>query len=256
VIGRAVLFLLVTAATAGSAAAERLTIALSTTDIAISSSFTGVPLTVFGVIEGDRASAPPGRNYRVAVLVLGPRYSVVARKKDRVLGIWANRESQTIINPPSFYSLATSAPLADLAAPSVLERLQLGLDNIAFVYEARAVVNDPGAAEFRDAFIRLKEKSRLYGESVGGVNFIGDVVFRTTAFLPANIPVGDYTAVAYLFSGSELIARAEQKIGVSRTGFEATMAGFARTQSLPYGVLVVAMALFIGWLGGVIFRRD
>jgi hypothetical protein len=34
------------------------------------------------------------------------------------------------------------------------------------------------------------------------------------------------------------------------------MAAFARTQSLPYGIIVVAMALLVGWLGGVIFRRD
>lgn len=252
---RAVLFALATAALAGAARAERLTIALSTTDVEISSSFTGIPLTVFGVIEGDGTAAPVNADYRVAVLVLGPRYSVVARKKDRVLGIWANREAQTIINPPSFYSLGTSAPLAELAAPSVLERLQIGLGNIAFVYQARATVNDPGAAEFRDAFIRLKQKARLYSEDTN-VGFIGETVFRATALLPATIPVGDYTALAYLFSGGELIARAEEKIVVSRTGFEATMANFARTQALPYGVIVVALALAVGWLGGVIFRRD
>ncbi len=187
--------------------------------------------------------------------MLGPRYSVVARKKDRVLGIWANREAQTIINPPSYYALSTSAPIAELASRSVLGRLQLGLDNIAFVYEARATVNDPGAAEFRDAYVRLKQKARLFSQDTD-IGFIGNLVFRSTAWLPANIPVGDYTAVAYLFSSGELIARAEQKISVSRTGAEATLADFARTQSLPYGVLVVTLALIVGWVGGVVFRRD
>ena len=254
---RFALFLaLASLALAGTAQAERLTIALSTTEIAISSAFTGTPVTLFGVIEGDEtAVAPTGADYQVAVLILGPRYSVVARKKDSVLGVWANRQSQTIINPPSFYSLNTSADVPELAAPGVLERLQIGFDNIAFVYEARAVVNDPAAAEFRAAFIRLKEKAALYNETVG-VTFVGDIVFRTTAWLPASIPVGDYTAVAFLFSRGELIARAEQKIAVSKTGFEGTMAAFARTQSLPYGLICVALALFIGWLGGVIFRRD
>ena len=34
------------------------------------------------------------------------------------------------------------------------------------------------------------------------------------------------------------------------------MAAFARNQSLVYGLLCAALALFVGWLGGVIFRRD
>jgi uncharacterized protein (TIGR02186 family) len=256
-IARAALIAAVLIAAAGTARAESLTMALSTTEIEISASFTGTTITAFGVIERDELSAalPIDADYRVAVLILGPRVSVVARKKDRVLGIWANAESQTIINPPSAYLLNASVDLPRLAAPGVLERLQLGFDNIAFAYQGRATINDPGAAEFRAAFIRLKERARLYSQS-GGVDFIGNFVFRTSTRLPATIPVGDYTAIAYLFSGEELVARAEQRIVVSKTGLEATMAAFARTQSLPYGIIVVAMALVIGWLGGVIFRRD
>lgn len=255
-IARAVLVLAMLAAGLGAAQAERLTIASSATEIAISASFTGTPLTIFGVIERDEATVLPlEADYKVAVLVLGPRQSVVARKKDRVFGIWANAQSQTIINPPSVYLLNTSVDLPRLASPSVLQRLQIGYDNIAFVYVGQAMVNDPAAAEFREAFIRLKEDARLFSQDVG-VSFIGNLVFRTTARLPANIPVGDYTVVAYLFSGDELIARSEERVVVFKTGFEATLAAFAHTQSLPYGIIVVALALAVGWLGGVIFRRD
>jgi uncharacterized protein (TIGR02186 family) len=191
----------------------------------------------------------------VAVLLLGPRATVVAREKERVLGIWANAASQTINLPPSVYVLNTSVDLPQLASQNVLQRLQLGFDNIAFVYQGRALVNDPAAADFRAAFVRLKESAGLYRQAVG-VGFIGDLVFRTTARLPASVPVGDYTAIAYLFSGDELVARAEERLVVSKIGLEATLAAFARTQPLPYGILVVAMAILIGWLGGVIFRRD
>lgn len=243
-------------AAGGAARAENLTIASSLTEIAISASFTGTPLTIFGVIERDETSALPlDADYKVAVVVLGPRNSVVERRKDRVFGIWANAAAQTIINPPSVYLLNTSVDLPRLASAAVLERLQLGFDNIDFVYQGHATVNDPAAAEFRDAFLRLKQQSRLYSQEVG-VSFIGNLVFRTTARLPASLPVGDYTVVGYLFSGNELIARDEEKFTVSKAGFEATVASFAHTQSLPYGLLVVALALAVGWLGGVIFRRD
>lgn len=237
------------------ASAERLTIALSTNEIDISASFNGLPLTIFGVIEPDASGPPADPDYQVAVVVLGPRESVVVREKERVLGIWANADGRIIIMPPSFYALSASAPVEYLAPQTTLSRLQLGFDNIAFIYQGGAQINDPAADDFRQAFLRLKEEERLYSQDEI-VTFIGNSVFRTSAFLPANLPVGDYTVVAYLFSRSELIARAEAAVRVSKTGFEATMASFAHTQPLPYGLICVAMALFVGWLGGVIFRRD
>lgn len=256
-IARLLLTIVLVVAASGLAQAERLTMALSTSAIDISASFTGTELTVFGVIERDDPSAelPLDADYQVAVLLLGPRYSVVVREKDRVLGIWANRHARTLINPPSVYLLSTSVDLPQLASDPVLRQLQIGFDNIAFVYEGLATVNDPAGKPFRDAFLRLKQEDRLYSEEIG-VGFIGNLVFRASFRIPTNIPVGDYTAVAYLFSRGELVARTEDRVSVSKTGFEATMASFARSQSLPYGILIVSLALAIGWLGGVIFRRD
>ena len=250
----ALLVLAITAAT-GAARAERLTVAVSTPEVAISSNFAGTPVTVFGVIEGDSAGAGAAGAYKVAILVLGPTESVVARRKDRVLGVWANRAARTIGRAPAFYSLTTSDTLDTIANPAVLQRLQIGFDNIGFVFDGRTGASDPEAKEFRDAFIRLKQQAGLY-EQQQNVGFVGNLIFRSSAFLPANIPVGRYTVLAYLFSGGELIGHAQDRIEVSKTGFEGTMAAFARNQSLVYGVLCAALALFVGWLGGVIFRRD
>lgn len=251
----AALCLALSALAATSVRAEKLTIALSATEIDISASFSGALLAIFGVIEPDAGGPPADPDYQVAVVVLGPRETVVVREKERLLGIWANRDARVIINPPSYYSLSVSAPVEYLAPQNTLSRLQIGFDNLAFVYQGGATVNDPRSADFRDAFLRLKEEGSLYSDDEL-VTFIGNTVFRTSAFLPANLPIGSYTVVAYLFSRGELIARAESPIEVSKTGFEATMAAFARAQALPYGIICVALALFVGWLGGVIFRRD
>jgi uncharacterized protein (TIGR02186 family) len=244
------------AVVASPAMAERLTVAVSTPEIAINSNFTGVPVTVFGVIEPDAARPiAADAHYSVAIVVLGPSETVVARRKDRLLGIWLNTASRTIGGAPSFYALSASEPADALANPAVRQRLQIGVDNVSFVYVGQSVATDPETLEFRDAFRRLKRESGLYAETTG-VNFIGNAIFRSTAFLPANIPVGRYSVLAYVFAGGELIARAEDKIEVTKTGFEGSMAQFARGQSLLYGLICAGLALFVGWAGGVIFRRD
>ena len=252
---RAALALALVFGVAGPAEAERLTVALSTPEVTINSNFTGTTVTVFGVIDRDAAALSAVGTYDIAVLLMGPPETRVVRRKQRFLGIWANAASETFEAAPTFYSLSTSVNVADLATAPVLARLQLGFDNIALRYEGRAAINDPAASDFRDAFIRLKDRAGLYHQQVG-VRFIGNLIFRTTFYLPANISIGWYTADAFLFSDRQLIATAKDSLRVSKTGLEDTLSTFARSQSLVYGLICVALALAIGWLGGVIFRRD
>jgi uncharacterized protein (TIGR02186 family) len=242
-------------AAAGGASAEQLTVALSANDVMINSNFTGIGVTVFGAIERDATaiSRPP---YDVAIVVSGPPQTVVARRQDRVLGVWANSASETLVDVPSFYAMNSSRPLAAVATGPFLKHLGLGFENIAFTYATRRTVNDPEAAEFRDAFVRLKGEAGLYAETTNAVTFLGSSIFRTTVWIPANVPVGLYTVSVYLFGGEVLLAEANDKITVSKTGFERFMFGFAHSQALIYGLACVALALFTGWLGGVIFRRD
>jgi uncharacterized protein (TIGR02186 family) len=251
--GRAILILLVAVlAGAAGARAERLTVAVSTPQVQITSNFSGVTVTTFGVIEGaDELSLIAG--YQVAVVVIGPAQSVVERRKDRVLGIWANRATATIIAAPSFYALDTSAPLDTLAPPATLARLGLGFDNFGLTFADSVGATEQ--REFQNAFVRLHQQAGLY--TIGtGVQFIGDTIFRSNVFLPANIPDGKYTVLAYLFSNQSLVAASQSSFTVSKIGFEQTVASFAVGQSLIYGLLTVALSIFIGWLGGVIFRRD
>jgi uncharacterized protein (TIGR02186 family) len=235
--------------------AEELTVALSTEEIQITSNFSGARLTVFGVIERGDGTMPPKTGYDVVIALHGPAQNVVARRKERFLGIWANRASETALAIPGIYAMRTSVPLTSIADPETLDGLQIGIENLGFVYRDRSAVNDPAAEEFRQAIIRLKTNAELFSESTD-VEFVGDSVFRTTIGLPASIPVGQYRAEVHLFSGGTLLAVASETMRVSKSGLEQVMFNFSRNQSAIYGLLSVALALFIGWLGGVLFRRD
>ena len=242
---RVILAALLALAAVGTAQAEKMTVAISTPEIQINSNFTGTNVTIFGVIERDAGTIARNAPYEVATLVLGPPETVVARRKDRFLGIWLNGASETIVSPPIFYSLATTPGLGapQLAAPA-FRNLELGFENIAFT------------SEFREAFLRLKGESNLYAENLGGVSFIGDSVFRATVRIPANVPVGRYRVLVYLFAGEALLAQSEESIKVSKIGFEQYMFEAAHSRAALYGLGCVALALFTGWIAGVVFRRD
>lgn len=241
---------------ANGARAERLTVALSMAQINIDSSFDGAPVTVFGVIERDAQTVPRAGEYGIAVLVLGTPESIVARRKDRVLGIWVNRASEIFLGAPSFYAVGATGEIKDLAPAELLKRYRLGFDNIGFTYRGRAARDDPAAQDFRDAFLRIKKGEGLYSQQASAVNFIGDVIFRSTVNIPANAPVGYYQVSAFLFSDGALLARADESFTIARAGFEQLTFAFAHDRAFIYGIVCVALALFTGWLAGVLFRRD
>ena len=236
--------------------AESLTVALSTPQIGIDSNFDGATVTVFGVIERDAQTVPRGGSYEVAILVLGPPESIITRRKDRWLGVWANSASEIFLGAPSAYFVGSSDGINDLAPVELLKRLRLGFDNIGFTYRGRAGRDNPGAAEFREAFLRIKQNEGLYWEQPGGVAFIGDAIFRSTIEVPANAPIGFYSVSAFLFADGALLARSNESFTIVRTGFEQLTFAFAHEEAFIYGIVCVALALFTGWLAGVIFRRD
>lgn len=243
-------------AISGKASSEELTIALSTPEIRVGANFSGVPVTVFGVIETEAQSDSNVEKYEIATLVLGPPESIIARRKDRILGVWANSASEIFLGAPSFYSADATSEIADLADAETLKRMRLGFDNIGFIYRDRVGRDNPGAAEFREAFLRVKVEEGLYTEHSGGVGMIGDSIFRTTVWIPANAPIGFYQVAVFLLADGELLARAEDSFTIAKTGSEQFLFNFSRNESFIYGVVCVAMALFVGWLAGVIFRRD
>ncbi len=53
---------------------------------------------------------------------------MVVRKKQRIAGVWVNAQSETFIDVPASYSMATTRELKDIADPGTLTKLSLGPD--------------------------------------------------------------------------------------------------------------------------------
>jgi uncharacterized protein (TIGR02186 family) len=232
-----------------SAGAEQLIVALSSEEVQITSNFTGTSITVFGAIEPDSSTVSKPSFYDIVVAVKGPSESVITRRKDRIAGIWLNNPSRTLRDMPSFYAVNSSRPLSDLTTPQTLERYRLGADEIV---GAALPATDP----FAQAFIRLKQEAGLYREEAYGVLFPALSVFQTAVQIPANVPVGRYTAMVYLFRDGAMLASSDSEIRISKTGFEQFTYDLAQHRGLIYGGICVIFAIFTGWLAGVIFRRD
>lgn len=238
-------------------AAERLVTSVSTHRVLIASNFTGTEVVVFGTIEDDETPVKRATGYDVVVTVRGPTQTYIARRKERVLGIWVNAESRQFIEVPSYLSVLTSRPPEELGDIDFLRRNRIGLVNQTFRQRIGADFADVVAQDpFRAAFLRVRTNEGLFHEEPKGVTFITPRLFRASVPIPGIAPTGTYQVDAQLLSGGETIARETTAIEVLKTGFEELLAQSAHEHGFLYGLATALLAICTGLLANFMFRRD
>ncbi len=228
--------------------AQTIVVVLSSEQVAITSNFTGADVTVFGALEFDR----PTEGVELVVVLRGPSQSLTTRRKERLLGMWINRGSETFAGVPAFYALHATAPLDTIAGSADLDDLGLGLDTVVPTSQVTGIERRAFAA----ALVRLQVAAGRYSEAFGVVDRPSDTIFRTTFNLPADIPVGRYVVEVLMFDRGEVVTSAVETLEIIKTGAEQFIYDASRKQPWLYALAVVAIAAASGWLGGVVFRRD
>ncbi|MFS8180544.1 TIGR02186 family protein [Pseudovibrio denitrificans] len=240
---------------AAPAFAEKLVSAVSSSRVAITSNFTGTQILVYGEIARDAETVSRTGNQDVVVVVEGPLERVTTWRKDRILGLWINATSQTYIAVPSFYAVHATDDLRNIASEDWLKQYRIGLENLPLAaLGTRAPATERKA--FKEAFLRDRVQHGLYSQMSKSINFLSPTLFSTTVDLPATIPTGDYKVTTFLFSGGVLLDSQEQVLTVAKIGFEQVTFNLSRQYPAVYGVLAIILALFTGWIAGVIFKKD
>ena len=230
---------------------------VSTRSVGITSSFTGTEIVIFGAVDNSRQSSAESGLYDVVIVLEGTPTRLVSRRKANVAGIWLNTRSLTFESVPSYYAIASTRPLDELADPLLLRENDIGFEQVRMTpvsgWETGLTTAD--LADFKSAVIRLKQKDGLYKEEQYGVVFIGRSLFRAPIDLPANVPVGPLVARVYLLREGQLLSTYTARVKLEREGLERLLHNFAFSYPLFYGVFTVALAVGAGLLASTLFRR-
>jgi uncharacterized protein (TIGR02186 family) len=240
------------------AAAERLVTSISQHQVSVNSSFAGTSIVLFGTVEPDTPNARRRiTGYDLVVTVTGPKQTVVARRKERMLGIWTNVGSRTFLNVPSYLAVLSNQPLEQITSIDTVRAQQLGLADKLLPQQLGNDVGDVARDDpFRANFIRLKMQHQLYVQKTNGVTLLTPTVFRAEIPLPAETPIGNYDVDVKLFADGGVLTRANSAFEIIKVGFEQFVASAAQDYGLFYGLTTALMAILTGWFASVVFRRD
>lgn len=236
------------------ARAERLVSQVSNDTVEITSSFDGERLTFFGTIEPDigatdRVVTGP---FHVVIVVTGPTQHRVVREKTHSWGIWLNTDQVEFADFPGYFQVLSSGRLTDLADHTTLAQH-------AITPQAQLRATGNVTLSKADAFgvelLRQMTQSGLYGVQENGVTFSSETFYSARLTLPSTAPPGPYITQTYVLKDGAVIARSSSGFAVRKIGFERFLALSSVHSPLLYGLACVVLAVFTGWIGGVVFRR-
>jgi len=230
---------------------------VSTRSVAVTSSFNGTEIVVFGAVDYSRQTSAEAGIYDIVIVLEGTPTRLVARRKSRVGGVWINTNSITFESVPSYYAIVSTRPLDELADPIALRENDIGFDYVRMtpVKGWETGLSTADLEDFKSSVIRLKQRDKLYIEEEFGVSFIGRSLFRATIELPANVPVGPLDARIYLFRDGRLLSTWRSQVNLRREGLERFLYAFAFDFPLIYGVFTVALSVAAGLAASAAFRR-
>ncbi len=232
---------------------ESIQIGLSTDTIGIGADFSGADITIFGALTGADPLVQRQGRYDIIVVLEGPEVPLTLHRKNRVLGMWMNTDSQRFDQVPLSYIASSTRRIQDITDKKTFKQLSLGIEALAFESNRYQALRD---AEFSNAFKELSRKSGRYSDASGTVEFISPNLFRASLTLPANVPVGKHKARAFLFRNGAFIKESSTGLQIEKAGFEQELVIFSRKNAALYGLGAIFAAMLIGWLGRVVFRKD
>jgi uncharacterized protein (TIGR02186 family) len=233
------------------ALAEEVVLGLSRDQVAITTSFDGSEILIFGAVKRETA-IPDGPPLQVVIAVAGPSEPVTVRRKAKRFGIWVNTDAVEVDEAPSFYAVATSGPLSEVLKDVEDLRNKVTLRRAIRSVGAPSNISDSGS--FTDAVIRIREASGLYQLLENQVAVDQQTLFRTGIEMPANLTEGDYTTRIFLTRGGNIVSQYQTTIDVRKVGLERWLFTLSRQQPMIYGLMSLAIAIAAGWGASAAFR--
>jgi uncharacterized protein (TIGR02186 family) len=225
---------------------------VSARSIEIRYSFSGAQLLLFGAILYPGGKVP-SRPADIVVVLKGPVEPILVREKQKIAAIWMNADSNRFRSAPSFYAVASSAPVRQLVDERTAAIYELGLQDLQLSPGGGALPDKE--RRFETGLLDLRKRAGLYAENPHGVEISEGVLYRARIVIPSQVPVGTYTAETFLVSDGKVIAAATKEIEIGKSGFERFVALAARRHGFIYGLVSVLMSLGLGWAAAIAFRR-
>jgi uncharacterized protein (TIGR02186 family) len=229
---------------------------LTTHSVAVTADFSGANVILFGsVVLDDRTKGESQPD--IVVVVKGPKGARNVQRKVRAAGIWTNSAQLQFPDVLGYYAVVSSKPAEEVVPDAVMRRLGIGLESMVKDLVLSKLGNQTeGLQDYAEAIVRIMTNEGLYSTHPNGIRFVGKHLFRAEFKLPSNVPIGDYTALVYMFRDGQLVGRYSTNLQIAKSGIERIIYQMAHEQPFLYGILSVIVAICAGMAAAAAFKKS
>lgn len=230
-----------------SSATDTSTFRVEPNPVTVGTFFRGGMVHVSGALE-------PGTD--VIVVITGRTTKETYNRKGRVGPFWATVGKVTIADVPVLYLIGSRTPVARLLSPAAIDGHMVDLDALA----RRATV-EPASddrALLIGEYLKLKREQGVMGIFEDAVRVSGssrEPSFEAVIPWPATAPVGTYHVVVRHVQNGAVVREDSQPLDVAYVGLPRVIAHMAFERNLAYGILAVVIALSVGLVMGLLFKK-
>ncbi len=224
---------------------ESLIVAPETSEVDISTEFSGKELKVIGAMSG------PGD---LIIKLVGPPHEATVSRETKVGPFWIKSATVRMVGAPSLIFLYATAPIASMLQPAEQQQYGLLFESVPVRFERQ--LQAYAADDWRKAFYRLKKKQGYYHEDDGAIKVFGNRLFMANMRLPGDLRVGKYTVEILLVKSGKVVGRDVGQFEVRLTGIEDLVWASAHDYPWLFGSLFTLLAMLLGFVLNVIpYRR-
>lgn len=215
-------------------------------EITISSFFSGSDMTINAVLPGD---------CQAVLAIRGKMIDEEMMRKSRHWDLWMNSGEVDIDNAPLLYIALSSAPALLNNSDEYPWGYAAVKKSATFTGRIKPVEDDTIFSEF----IQLKERDKLYHLYPGGLALTNLDSSRQLAqanvHLPTRIKPGVYDVFLWVLQNDTILYKETTTFDVRLTGLPEILQSLAKKHGVAYGLFAVAVAMTVGMLTGMVFRR-
>jgi len=220
--------------------------------ILIGAAYNGMQISVAGKIPSDAAAF---------IRLTGKLEHNRLKQKGRALGLlWMNLDSVEISKVPNVFLLYLPPGAGDASQTGQPTWRKLGIGLEGLRRQVDIVAHDANKGALFDEFVKLKEKSGLYGMVENAIHYEQNdgamKTFNATLALPASLPQGTYRFELMAIKDGAVEGSVVRNIVAREVGMPAWISRLAFDHGTLYGVLAVLVAVVAGLFTGIMFKGE
>ena len=220
---------------------------MSDPEIEIQTNFKGKEVIIFGLSEPE---------IDTIIDIKGPALDTRVRKKERIFGMWFNRQKIIYRDLPSIFFIASSSPINEILNEETIIKRSLYFEQsiVNLITQRNFNFTETNKlANWNKSLIQIKKEEEFNKKYK--IKIVDNKLFQTRIFFPSNTVTGIYDVKIYQVKDKIIVGEKNKKIIIKKTGIGEKIYQWAQNDPAYYGIVCILFAIFAGLVGATAFRR-